>query len=197
MVWMRYLSLVLVLATSLAAAPLAVKNFDTNHSTIGFRVPIAGGMSEVQGKFTDFAIDVAYDDQNVANSTVTAIIQAASINTGIADRDKHLRSADFFDVAKYPEIKFVSSSIEKRPDGFVAHGTFTMHGVSKEIALPFRQTGMKKVPDKNAIVLGFAAQTKLDRRDYGVNWKHNIDPLFVGNDVDVEIRLITKLITVP
>jgi polyisoprenoid-binding protein YceI len=152
MVWMRYLSLVLVLATSLPAAPLAVKRFDTNHSTIGFRIPIAGGMSEVEGKFTDFAIDVAYDDQNLANSGVTAIIQATSIDTGIADRDKHLRSADFFDVAKYPEIKFVSSSIEKRPDGFVAHGTLTMHSV---------------------------------------------DPLFVGNDVDVEIRLITKLITIP
>ena len=194
---MRLLPVVLVLASSLSAAPLQVKRFDTNHSTIGFRIPIACGMSEVQGKFTDFAIDVVYDDQNVANSSVAATIQANSIDTGIADRDKHLRSADFFDVAKYPEIKFVSSSIDKRPDGFIAHGTLTMHGVSKEIALPFRQTGMQKVADKNAIVLGFAAQTKLDRRDYGINWKHSVDPLFVGNDVDVEIRLITKLITVP
>jgi polyisoprenoid-binding protein YceI len=194
---MRSLSLVLLIATSLSSAPLAVKRFDTNHSTIGFRIPIAGGMSEVEGKFTDFAIDVAYDDQNVANSSVTAVIQAASIDTGIPDRDKHLRSADFFDVAKYPEVKFVSSSIEKRPDGFVAHGTFTMHGVSKEIALPFRQTGMQKIPDKNAIILGFAAKTQLDRRDYGLNWKHSVDPLFVGNDVDIEIRLITKLIPLP
>jgi polyisoprenoid-binding protein YceI len=196
---MRFLpaATLLILAASSSAAPLTVNRFDTNHSTIGFRIPIAGGMSEVEGKFTDFTIDVAYDPDDLANSSVSATIRAASIDTGIADRDKHLRSADFFDVEKYPELKFVSSRIEKSSDGFVAHGTLTMHGVSKEIALPFRQTGKQNVPDKNAIVLGFAAQTRLDRRDYGITWKHSVDPLFVGNDVDVNIRLITKLISVP
>ena len=193
---MRFLAAILFSATALAA-PLSVNRFDTNHSTIGFRIPIAGGMSEVEGKFTDFKIDVIYDDQNVGNSSVTATIQTASINTGIADRDKHLRSADFFDVEKYPELKFVSSRIEKTADGFLAHGTFTMHGVTKEIALPFRQTGFQKIADKNAIVLGFAAKTRLDRRDYGITWKHSVDPLFVGNDIDVDIHLITKLISVP
>ena len=186
----------LAIALLLAATPLTVDRFDTNHSTIGFRIPIAGGMSEVEGKFTDFAIAVVYDDQNLANSSVTATIQAASINTGIAERDKDLRSAGFFDVAKYPEIKFVSSRIEKSGSGFIAHGMLTMHGVSKEITLPFRQTGKRDVPDKNAIVLGFAADTHLDRTDYGISWKHSIDPLFVGNDVTVAIRLITKLIPV-
>lgn len=190
-------AVLLFLATLSEAAPLSVKRFDTSHSTIGFRIPILGGMSQVEGKFTDFAIDVTYDEENLAGSSVVATIIAASINTGIGDRDEHLRSAEFFDVAKFPELKFVSSRIEKRGKGFVAHGTLTMHGISRKLALPFTRTGMQRIPDKNAVVLGFAAQTRLNRRDFGLTWKHGVDPLFVGDDVVVEIRLITKLITVP
>jgi len=196
---MRFANTVVVLlvAALLRAAPLHVTRFDTNHSTIGFRIPILGGMSQVEGKFTDFVIDLTYDEEKLANSGVTATINAGSIDTGIADRDEHLRSPDFFDAAKYPEIKFVSSRIQKSDQGFVAHGILTMHGVSKPLALPFKQTGTRRVAEQNAIVLGFSGRVRLDRRDFGLNWKHSVDPLFVGDEVDVEIHLITKLVPLP
>ncbi len=99
-------------ASAAFAAPLRIQKFDSNHSTIAFRVPILGGMSEVEGKFLDFAVDLTYDEESPAKSGVVATIQAKSIDTGIGDRDKHLRSADFFDVEKYPEIRFESSQID-------------------------------------------------------------------------------------
>jgi len=192
---MRLTAIVLMLVTlPAAAAPLHVQKFDSNHSTVAFRVPIMGGMSEVEGKFVDFAVDLTYDEDALAKSGVTATIQSNSIDTGIADRDKHLRSADFFDVAKYPEIRFVSSQIEKTSDGFIAHGALTMRGVTKQIALPFKLAGARRDPEKKSLILAFTAETHLNRRDYGINWTHSVDPLFVGDDVTVVIHLLTKKI---
>jgi polyisoprenoid-binding protein YceI len=186
------LAICCVAATTLAAAPIRIQKFDSNHSTIAFRVPILGGMSEVEGKFLDFAIDLTYDEEAPAKSGVVAVIQAPSIDTGIADRDKHLRSSDFFDAAKYPEIRFESTQIEKAGAGFVAHGNLTMRGVTKPIVLPFKLTGVKRDDATKTLILAFSAETHLNRRDYGINWTHSTDPLFVGDDVTVIIHLITK-----
>jgi polyisoprenoid-binding protein YceI len=87
---------------------------DRNHSTIGFAVPILGGLSRVTGKFTDFDLAVVYDETDITKSSVNATIRVTSIDTGVADRDKDLRSAGFFDVDKYPTITFVSHTIEKK-----------------------------------------------------------------------------------
>src|SRR3954470_7181356 len=83
-------------------------NVDVNHSTVGFAVPILGGLSKVRGKFTNFNVAIDYDEADVTRSSVAATIKADSINTGIEARDTHLKTADFFDVAKYPEITFQS-----------------------------------------------------------------------------------------
>ena len=189
--------IVLFCAVSGSTAPIEITKFDTNHSTIAFRVPILGGMSDVEGKFMDFAVDVAYDDTDLAKSSVTAVIKASSIDTGIADRDKHLRSSDFLDAEKYPEIRFESSRIQKTADGFVAMGTLTMRGVSKPFSLPFRMTGNRPDDKTNTFVVAFAAETHLNRRDFGVNWTHSVDPSFVGDDIAVVIHLITKRIPLP
>src|SRR5215471_18338885 len=114
---------------------------DNNHSTIGFSVPILDGLSKVSGKFTDFTITLNNDEADITKSSVTVVIKAASIDTGIADRDKDLRTAAFFDIDKYPEINFQSKRIEKRGNQLVAIGMFTMHGVTKEIEIPFTITG--------------------------------------------------------
>src|SRR5258707_948413 len=110
---------------------------DNNHSTIGFSVSIMGGLSKVSGKFTDFAITLTNDDKDITKSSVKVVIKAASINTGIPARDHELGTETFFDAAKYPEITFQSTRIERIGKQLIAIGTFTMHGVSKEIALPF------------------------------------------------------------
>ncbi len=187
------MTVVIQLALISSAAPIVFKKFDTNHSTIGFHVPILGGMSEVTGKFTEFTAELTYDESYLAASHVTVTIHAASVDTGIADRDKHLRTKDFFDVERFPDITFQSSAIRKASDGFVAHGTLTMHGVSKEIDLPFRVTGTMRNAEKKTIEIGIATQAHLNRQDYGVAWKHPAEPTFVGDDVTVDIHLLTKV----
>jgi polyisoprenoid-binding protein YceI len=165
---------------------------DAAHSNVGFSIPIMGGLSQVRGKFTDFAVTIVYDDADVTRSTVNAVIKAASIDTGIERRDAHLRNADFFDVEKFPEITFKSSRVEKKGKNFIAHGTFTMHGVSKEIALPFTVSGVKKDEKTGKTTLGARAAVTLNRSDFGITFARPDNPTFLGEAVEVELNLITR-----
>ena len=167
---------------------------DNNHSTVGFSVPIFGGLSQVKGKFMDFAITLNNDEKDVTKSSVSVVIKATSINTGIEGRDRHLRNADFFDVEKYPEITFKSERIEKKGKQFIAHGPLTMHGVTKQIALPFTVTGTHKNPANNKFSVGYSAKIVLNRRDYGINYSRQDNPTFVGDNITVEIELVTRAI---
>lgn len=167
---------------------------DTNHSTIGFSVSIMNGLSRVNGKFTDFTVTLTNDEKDITKSSVNVVIKAASINTGIPARDTHLRSAEFFEVEKYPEITFQSKRIEKKGKQLFALGTFTMHGVSKEITLPFQITGVNKDLASKKMNLGYSARIVLNRRDFGINWTHPKVPNFVGDNVEIEINLITRAI---
>jgi len=165
---------------------------DNNHSTVGFSVPILGGLSQVKGKFTDFAITLNNDDKDITKSSVSVVIKATSVDTGIEGRDRHLRSADFFDVEKYPEITFKSERIEKKGKQFIAHGPLTMHGVTKQIALPFTVTGTFKNPSTNKTSVGYSARTVLNRRDFGINYSRQDNPTFVGDNITIEIELVTR-----
>jgi len=167
---------------------------DNGHSTVGFSVPIMGGLSKVKGKFTDFTINLTNDEKDITKSSVNVVIKATSVDTGIDARDKHLRTAEFFDVEKFPEITFQSSSIEKKGKQFIAHGPLTMHGVTKEIALPFTITGVTESADKTKKNVGYSANLVLNRRDFGINYTHKTVPNFIGDDITVEIDLITRAI---
>lgn len=167
---------------------------DNNHSTVGFSVPIFGGLSQVKGKFMDFAITLNNDEKDITKSSVSVVIKATSINTGIEGRDRHLRNADFFDVEKYPEITFKSERVEKKGKQFIAHGPLTMHGVTKQIALPFTVTGTHKNPANNKFSVGYSAKIVLNRRDYGINYSRQDSPTFVGDNITVEIELVTRAI---
>ena len=169
---------------------------DNNHSTIGFSVPIMDGLSKVSGKFTDFTVTLTNDEKDITKSSVTVVIKAASINTGITARDNHLKTADFFDVEKFPEITFQSSRIEKQGKQLLVLGTFTMHGVSKEISLPFAIVGSHEDATTKKMIVGYSARITLNRRDFGINWRHQSVPNFVGDNVEIEINLITKAIDV-
>ncbi|MGH9943482.1 MAG: YceI family protein, partial [Pyrinomonadaceae bacterium] len=124
-------------------------------------------------------------------------IKAASIDTGIEARDKHLRNADFFEVEKYPEITFQSSRVERRgsggDDGFVAHGTLTMHGVSKEVALPFNATGAFKNPQSGVTERGFTAKLTLNRKDFGISFSRPAAPNFIGDAIEIELNILTRV----
>ena len=132
---------VLIAVSSVVAADTYV--IDPAHSSIDFSVRHLG-LSSVKGNFKDFSGTIMYDPQDLAKCSVSVTIKTASINTDNEMRDNHLRSADFFDAAKCPEITFVSEKISKQKDGYVALGTLTMHAVSKKIELPFTLTGPVK-----------------------------------------------------
>lgn len=189
---------VLLLSITIAAQVSTGKPYpiDANHSNIGFSVPIMNGLSKVRGKFTDFTINLTNDEQDITKSSVSVVIKATSISTGIEARDKHLRTADFFDVEKFPEITFQSARIEKKGKQLLAHGTLTMHGVAKEIALPFTITGVDENADKTKKNVGYSASIVLNRRDYGINYTHKTVPNFIGDNITVEIDLITKAVDV-
>jgi polyisoprenoid-binding protein YceI len=167
-------------------------NVDSAHSTVGFSVPILGGLSKVKGKFADFTATINYDEADATKSSVSAVIKAASIDTGIAQRDNHLKTADFFDVEKYPEITFKSSRVEKKGNQLLAYGTFTMHGVSKEIVLPININGKFVDPATKKATYGFSSTLKINRMDYGVSYQRKDNAAFLGNEVEIELFLLTS-----
>ncbi len=194
----KNLMALLVFSTIPAAQVNTARQYpiDTNHSTVGFSVSIMDGLSTVNGKFTDFTVTLTNDEKDITKSSVNVVIKAASINTGIPARDTHLRSADFFDADKYPEITFQSKRIEKKGKQLFALGIFTMHGVSKEITLPFQITGVNKDPVSKKMNLGYSAQIVINRREFGINWTQPKVPNFVGDNVEIKINLITKAVDI-
>jgi polyisoprenoid-binding protein YceI len=176
------------LSLAVAASAFAADTYkiDPNHSSANFAVRHMG-INTVHGRFTQVGGDIALDEANPANSKVSADIKTASVTTDVAPRDKHLKSPDFFDVEKYPEIKFESTKIEKRGDQWVAIGNLTMKDVTKQIELPFEYSKGKMGPREE---IGVTATMKLNREDYHVNWSKTVEGVaMVGDDVSIEINL--------
>jgi polyisoprenoid-binding protein YceI len=162
---------------------------DIAHSSLSFKISHMV-VSKVRGHFNDFSVTIKEDPNDITKSSVAVVIKTASIDTDNEKRDNHLRSADFFDAEKYPEITFQSSRIGKKGDAYTVVGILNMHGVSKEITIPFEITGKMKDPWGNTRA-GIEASTQLDRKDYGLNWNKTLDKggLMVGNEVKIEILL--------
>ncbi len=162
---------------------------DPQHTDVGFAVQHLV-ISNVRGNFTDVSGKILYDEADITKSSVNVTIKTASIDTHNADRDKHLRSPDFFDVTKYPEITFQSRGIEKHGDGYLCIGTLTMHGVSKKIGIPFQITGKIKDPRGNTRI-GVEAALTLNRQDFGISWNKAMDNggLMVGNKVKINLSV--------
>ena len=159
-----------------AAAPIGESGaygFDKAHSAIGFKVK-HNGLIEIPGFFRDFTGNVNYDAKDVTKSTVEFTAKATSVDTGVGGRDNHLRTADFFEVAKFPDITFKSSKVEKKGRVWMVTGDFTMKGVTKTISFPFTIAGFLPGGEKATARMGFTADTKINRRDFGVNYGGNI-----------------------
>jgi polyisoprenoid-binding protein YceI len=162
---------------------------DTTHSAIHFWVRHLV-ISKVHGRFAKWSGTVALDEQDLAASRVEVRIDAASIDTQVADRDTHLRSADFLDAANHPELTFASKRIEKQGDGYRVTGDLTIRGVTREIALDAEFAGLAKDPWGNQRA-GFSAKAALDRRDYGLVWNAAVETggVLVGEKVEITIEL--------
>ncbi len=159
-----------------AAAPVGVSGtygFDKSHSAIGFKVK-HNGLIEIPGFFRDFTGNINYDAKDVDKSTVEFTAKATSVDTGVPGRDNHLRSKDFFEVEKFADITFKSSKVEKKGKGWMVTGDFTMKGVTKTISFPFTIAGFLPAGERSGARMGFTAETKLNRRDYGVNYGGNL-----------------------
>jgi len=147
----------------------------------------------VRGQFADFEGAVEFDSSDPAASSVNVVIRAASIDTGVSDRDDHLRSGDFFDVEKYPEISFrskgVSGAIQEGGD-FEVVGDLTIRGVTREVVLAatFDGTGTDPWGGSRA---GFTATTEIDRRDFDLTWNQALETggVLVGHDVGISLQV--------
>jgi len=165
---------------------------DPAHTNIGFQVKHMV-ITTVSGNFTDYDYSFVYDEKNPENSAIKASIKVASVNTDNEKRDNHLRSGDFFDAEKHPEITFESNKIIQNDDGFVAVGNLTMRGVTKEIELPFTITGIIQDPWGNT-KMGVESRLTIDRQDFNVSWNNTLDTggLVVSDEVDIILDLQLK-----
>ena len=190
----RVRPLALSLAAVLAAASLGAADaytIDKAHSDVSFQ--IRHFASKVRGRFTDFGGTILADTSKPETSSVVFTIKSPSIDTGNPDRDNHLRTGDFFDAAKFPEITFKSTKITPAgKDKFDVTGTLTMRGVTKEITIPVVYLGSVKDPGGNERA-SFELATKLNRKEYGINWNKALDQggFMLSDDVDVTIALET------
>jgi polyisoprenoid-binding protein YceI len=168
------------------SGPTGAYNFDKAHSFIGFKIKHYG-LIEVPGFFRDFTGTVNYDATDVSKSTVNFTAKVTSIDTGVAPRDNHLRTADFFEVDKYPDITFKSTKVEKKGKEWMVTGDFTMKDVTKSISFPFQIAGFKKA--QNGSKMGITAETVINRQDYNVKYSQALPDGTLGVDNNVKIVL--------
>ena len=170
--------------------PAGDYKIDPMHSVIGFAIRHLE-INWVEGRFKDFTGTIRYDDADITRSAVEFTAKVESIDTGVEPRDKHLRTADFFEVEKYPEMTFKSTRVERKGKmGGVLHGDLTLKGVTRQVSLPFTITGAIKDPWGNTR-FGVNAKTVINRRDYGITWGKPLDGggLDVGNEVTINLQL--------
>jgi polyisoprenoid-binding protein YceI len=162
---------------------------DAAHARVGFSVTHMV-VSEVDGEFKKFSGKALLDDKDLTKSSVEFSIEAASINTDNADRDKHLRSPDFFDVEKFPKLTFQSTKITKAGKGYKLKGNLTIHGVTKEVTLD-AQVSEPIANPWGKQVRGVKLNGKVKREDFGLSWNKTLDKggVVLGNDVTITIKL--------
>ena len=161
---------------------------DPTHSEITFKVKHLM-ISNVKGEFRTFQANI--DGEDFTNSIISANIDANSISTNNNDRDTHLKSPDFFEVEKYPEITFVSTSLKKVDDNeYELVGNLTMKGITKEIKLNTEFGGFMKDPYGNEKA-GFSINGKLNRKDFGLNWNAALEAggVMVGNEIKINAEV--------
>jgi polyisoprenoid-binding protein YceI len=195
MLSMLALGAALVAGDTVAADPVTW-TIDRSHSELSFRVRHLTG--RVRGYFKVWGGTLTADPQQLAAGSVEVEVQTASINTEQEKRDAHLRSADFFDVEKFPAITFKSKRIEPASGGgFKVTGDLTMKGVTKEVVLDVEPLRPAIKDQRGASRTGTTATTKLNRQDYGVTWSRALDGGGVVVSDEVSVTIDIELISAP
>lgn len=165
-------------------------NIDTTHSDIGFSVRHMV-FAKVRGRFGSWRGQLLLDEQDLTGSSAVVEIDAASIDTGVADRDNHLRSADFFDVERFATLRFVSTRVDKvGDDRFAVTGNLTVRDITREVVLEVEYNGRAVDPWGNQRT-AFTAKTSLDRGDFGLKWNQVLETggILVGERIDIGIDI--------
>jgi polyisoprenoid-binding protein YceI len=181
------ISLALVALNGTAQA--STWDLDTAHSEIGFSVRHMM-ISNVHGAFTGASGSLELDEKNPTRSVADIDIDVKSIDTRNDQRDSHLKSADFFDVAQFPKIHFKSTKIEKiSATKYRVHGSLTMHGVTKPVALLAETTGKSKKDPFGMTRVGFSASTKVNRKDFNLTWNKAVEAggMMVGEEITISL----------
>ncbi len=165
-------------------------NFDRAHTFIGFRIQHMG-LIDVPGYFRDFTGSINFDAKEPGKSAVEFSAKMTSVDTGVTGRDNHLRTADFFEVEKYPEMTFKSTKVEKAGADWNVTGNLTMKGVTKSVTLPFKITGFIPGNERQGMRMGVTAETVIDRRDFNVTYGNNLPSGVptIGHDVTVWLQI--------
>jgi polyisoprenoid-binding protein YceI len=162
---------------------------DKAHSEAVFQVRHL--ITRVRGRFSNFEGQIEFDEERPENSSVTVSIDASSIDTNEPDRDKHLRSDDFFSTDTHPRITFTSTAVSRTGDNtFAVSGPLTIRGVSRNITLPVTFAGVAKDPWGKARA-GFETEISINRKDYGLNWNAALETggLLVGDEVKISLSI--------
>lgn len=187
---------VLALLALPALAAAETWSIDADHSSVGFTVRHMM-VSNVKGSFGTFSGTVEVDEKDSAGSKVSVTIDAASINTGVAKRDEHLRSADFFDTARYPTVTYVSKKVEKSgKDRLKVYGDLTLRGVTRPVVLDVEGPTAAYRDPWGKTRRGASATATINRRDFGLTWNKVIEAggVLVGDEVKIilEMEFIRK-----
>ena len=174
-----------------AAAPAGTWELDSAHTGVQFKVRHLM-VSYVRGDFEKVSGKIVYDEQDVSKSSADITIDAASINTRVAKRDKHLRSPDFLDVAKHPSITFKSKKVEKTGNGKLKMtGDLTIRGATREVVLEVEgpTPPIKDLQGKTRV--GGIASTRINRKDFGLTWNKALEAggVVVGDEVEITIDI--------
>jgi polyisoprenoid-binding protein YceI len=189
-----------IVATFVLSLPLVASastwSIDPDHSNVGFKVKHMM-VSSVKGSFEKNSGTLDLNDKDITKSQVDVVIQTSSVNTGVAKRDDHLRSADFFDVAKYPTMTFVSKKVAKAgKNGLKVTGDLSLHGVTKEVVLLVDGLSKESKDPWGNLRRGTTATTKINRKDFGLVYNAVLETggVAVGEEVAItlEIEMIKK-----
>ncbi len=163
---------------------------DSSHSSVHFSVRHLV-IAKVRGSFARWSGTIQAPDGEFSKATVAVTIDASSIDTGVADRDAHLKSPDFLDVAQYPELRFVGKRVQPRSGADIdVVGDLTIKGITREVVLRVEQHGQAKDPWGNLRV-AFSAKTSIDRKDFGLTWNQVLETggVMVGDRVEIEAEI--------
>lgn len=164
--------------------------FDLSHSSVGFHVRHLM-ISKVHGRFTSWTGSLEIDEADLGRSKLAVEIDAASIDTKEPKRDEHLRSADFFDVEKFPKLTFASTAVEVVDDeNLRVTGDLTIHGVTKSVVLEVERSAEVRDPWGN-VRTGFSATTAISRKEFGLHWNAALEAggVVVGDKVTIQLEI--------